>query len=346
MGGGAVAAAKMALGQPYAITRVTIAQTGVFEPGNRFTEIRDAGIEEACLDFPIAAHPFRHWDVVRQGLERQRFLAILHSPLRIAPINVHCSRAPQTDHLDPKVLQSGAVVEGTAAIIQACSPVAEGKRRRLQMPDRATGPPEIAESLEAGERPFAHFNRVPQLAGEQIDLRLTGLGKSLDLVQTGGGGKFRRIIAMIDRDIRPPPGQDVQEAPPVMPGGAAAWIALVDETAYLIEGLDVFGMLPESKFDLGLFDDRVDAAQPVRFLIGQEVETEERIVEKGQRLAVGPKSLRFFGREDRIVDGFLSLIAAAEVKRQQFSDFVGAAAIELLERLSDGSMIGAAMPFE
>ena len=81
---------------------------------------------------------------------------------------------------------------------------------------------------------------------------------------------------MLDRDIRPPPSQAVQEAGPVMPSGAAARVAgLVDELANSSERLDVLGVPPERIFDLGLFEHGVDAAQPVRLGVGQRVEAAE-----------------------------------------------------------------------
>ena len=65
-----------------------------------------------------------------------------------------------------------------------------------------------------------------------------------------------------------------------MPGGAAARVVdRVDEIANLIEGLDVFGVLSEGEFDLGLFGDGVDAAQPVWLGVGQRFEATERVIE-------------------------------------------------------------------
>ena len=111
----------------------------------------------------------------------------------------------------------------------------------------------------------------------------------------------------------------------------------------MVERLDVLGVLPEGEFDLGLLDHRVDAAQPVGFRVGQQVEAAERVVEIAQRLAVGPAALRFFRCQNRIIDRLLGLVAAAEMERQQFCHFVGATFVELLERLSDGAVIGAAV---
>ena len=65
-----------------------------------------------------------------------------------------------------------------------------------------------------------------------------------------------------------------------MPGGATARVVdLVDETAQLIERLDMLGVLAEGEPDLGLLDDGVDAAQPVGFGVGQQVDALKRVVE-------------------------------------------------------------------
>ena len=59
-----------------------------------------------------------------------------------------------------------------------------------------------------------------------------------------------------------------------------------------------------------------------------------------------PAELRALCGQDRVIDGLLGVVAAAEVKRQKLRNFVGAAAIELLERVSDGAVINAALAFE
>ena len=108
----------------------------------------------------------------------------------------------------------------------------------------------------------------------------------------------------------------------------------------------MLGVLTESEFDLGLFEHGINAAQPVGFGVGQQVEAVKSAIEISQRLVVRPAALRFFGCQDRVIDGFFRLVAAAEMQRQQFRDFVGAAGIEFLERMSDGAVMGPAMPLE
>ena len=132
-----------------------------------------------------------------------------------------------------------------------------------------------------------------------------------------------------------------------MPSRAAARVVdLVDEAAHLVESLDVLGVLAEGEFDLGLLDDGVDAAQPVRFGIGQEIKAVEGVVEISHRLAVGPAALRLLSCQDRIVDRLFRLVAAAEMQRQKFRDFVAAAAVKFFERVPYGAVIDPAMPLE
>ena len=60
---------------------------------------------------------------------------------------------------------------------------------------------------------------------------------------------------MIDRDVGMATVRMCKKPRPVMPGGAAARVAdLIDETANLIESLDVLGVLSEGEFDIGLFE--------------------------------------------------------------------------------------------
>src|SRR5437870_287899 len=130
------------------------------------------------------------------------------------------------------------------------------------MPDRPAGPPEIAQGFEACEGALARFDRFLQPSGKQVDLGQTGFGKGFDFVQTGRRRKRCCLVAMIDRYIQSASCQAVQKAAPIMPGRAAAWVvALVDEIADLVEGMDVLGMLSEREFDFGLLDDGIDTTQ-------------------------------------------------------------------------------------
>jgi hypothetical protein len=120
----------------------------------------------------------------------------------------------------------------------------------------------------------------------------------------------------------------VRPPAPIVPGGAAPRVVgLVHETGKSVECLDLLGVLAEREFSFALLQYRVDAAQAVGVGVRQQVEAVQSIIEISQRLAIGPAALRFFSGEDRVVDGFFRLVAAAEVQRQQFRDFVRAAAV-------------------
>src|SRR5439155_7374653 len=127
---------------------------------------RDAGIQLACLDLPVSADCLRHCGIERQRPERQCLVAISHALLRVALMDVHCARPPQANHLDAEIPERLAVFEGAAAIFQARLPLAERKRRRMQVPYGAASPPEITESLEAGEGALAGFDRFAKSAGD------------------------------------------------------------------------------------------------------------------------------------------------------------------------------------
>ena len=66
-----------------------------------------------------------------------------------------------------------------------------------------------------------------------------------------------------------------------MPTGATARVAgFVYDAADFFQSLKVLGVLAQRIFDLGLFEHRVDAAQPVRLRVGQPVEPVKRVLEK------------------------------------------------------------------
>src|SRR5215469_158056 len=160
------------------------------------------------------------------------------------------------------------------------------------MSDCSASPPQIALRLEGGEGALTRFNRFAEAAGDQINLSQAGLSVCFDFDQAGGRSKLCRLVAVVDRDIRAATRHDMRPPAPVMPRGAAARVVdLVDKRANLIEGVDVFCVLSEGKLAVALLDDRVDAAQPIGFRIGQQVEAAEGVVEMGQCLAVGPAAL-------------------------------------------------------
>jgi hypothetical protein len=105
----------------------------------------------------------------------------------------------------------------------------------------------------------------------------------------------------------------------------------------------LLGVSSKRVFDLGLLRHRVHATQPVRLRIGHRIETVQRIVEIGPRLAVCPAVLRFFGGQFGVVDRLLGIVAVTEMEFQQLCDFVDAPSIDLFERPPDGALISSAM---
>src|SRR3954452_14076991 len=102
-----------------------------------------------------------------------------------------------------------------------------------------------------------------------------------------------------------------------MPCRPSAWVAgLVDEAGNLIEGEDVFSVLSESEFDLGLFEHSVDTAESVRLRVGHIAEAVEGVAEVGQRLAVGPAALGLFCGQDRIIHRLFRLVAPTKMQGQ------------------------------
>src|SRR5260370_42460278 len=152
---------------------------------------------------------------------------------------------------------------------------------------------------------------------------------------------------MLDRDLRPASRYAVQEPDPVMPRSAASGIAgLVDDATNSLQDSDAISVLTQCILHFSLFQDSVDTPQPVRLCIGHHVEAAECGAEIGQRFAVGPVTLRFFRRQDRVIDGLLGLIAPTEMKRQQFRHFFGTAGVKVLERMSNDPVPTTAVPLE
>ena len=139
----------------------------------------------------------------------------------------------------------------------------------------------------------------------------------------------------------------MQKSRPVVPGRAARRVgARIDNAADVFESQDVLLVAPERIFDFGLVEHGVDTAQPVGVAVGHCVQAAKRVVEIGQRVAVGPAALRFPCGQDRKIDSPFGLVAAAEMQRQQFRDLFGAAAVQFLQRLPDRGMVGAALALE
>src|SRR6516162_1454626 len=106
----------MALGEQTAKAPARIPQTRALQPSHCLAEIRNAGIDATCFNFPVATRRFRGCGVIWQRSKRQRFVTILHASFRIALLNVRHSHAPQADYLEADIVESGAVLDGAAAV--------------------------------------------------------------------------------------------------------------------------------------------------------------------------------------------------------------------------------------
>ena len=94
-------------------------------------------------------------------------------------MNIGRAHPPDADDLDPQVIEGSAVFESATAIVQTLVPLSKGNRGRVQMADRPPGPPQIAERLEAGEGALTRFDRLAQLASDQVDLGQQDSAKAL-----------------------------------------------------------------------------------------------------------------------------------------------------------------------
>src|SRR5690348_15388905 len=97
----------MPLGEIKADAPAGVAQMRVLKPTHRLVEVRNAGIDLAGLYFPVATRPFRGRGIIRQGPERERFVAIFYASLCITLLNVCHSHAPQANHAKADIIESG-----------------------------------------------------------------------------------------------------------------------------------------------------------------------------------------------------------------------------------------------
>src|SRR5215831_20374729 len=152
---------------------------------------------------------------------------------------------------------------------------------------------------------------------------------------------------MVDRDSRRASRQTFQKAPPIVPSYEASWVIhLLYNGANVVERPDLLGVTPERQLELGLLDDGIETSKAIWPRLGHGVEPAKGVIKIREGLAVGATASGFFRSSDRVIDGLFGLLAATEMDRQQFRDFLGASPIELLERMSDGAVTGAAVAFE
>jgi hypothetical protein len=85
---------------------------------------------------------------------------------------------------------------------------------------------------------------------------------------------------MFDRNFGPTSCEAMQETGPVMPSGAAPGVGSpIDDTADLLQRMQVLSVSSERVFDLGLFEHGIHTAQPVRPGVGHRIESAQRVIE-------------------------------------------------------------------
>src|SRR5262249_27967764 len=93
----------------------------------------------------------------------------------------------------------------------------------------------------------------------------------------------------------------------------------------------MIGVSAQGELHLGLLQNGVNAAQPVRLCIGHRCKALERSVEVGQGFGISPAPLRLLSSEDGVIDGLLVLCTASEVVGQKIEHLLSAASEQLLE---------------
>src|ERR1700732_103781 len=182
-----VAAAEIAFGKPDRTDRMGPAHVRTLEPGEAFTQLRDALVEPAGFDFPVTAdHPGPR-RVARQRYEGQRFIAAFQAPLNVALLNMSQSQPGPADCLEADILKGSAVIEAAPAVVQAGFPITQIIRDRRQVPECPAGPPAIAARLEDREGALPRLQSFLQSTGNHVNLGQTGFGNRVDFVQAKSG---------------------------------------------------------------------------------------------------------------------------------------------------------------
>ena len=109
---------------------------------------------------------------------------------------------------------------------------------------------------------------------------------------------------------------------------------------------DLLGVTPQRQLELGLLDYGIQAPKAVWPHFRHRIEPMKGIIKIRDGFAVSTTASGFFRRSDRVIHRLFGLVAAAEVKSQHLRDFIDAARVEHLKRLSNGTVVGAALPFE
>jgi hypothetical protein len=262
-------------------------------------------------------------------------------------VDVSGPGAIQAHNFEARVAERGGVREQSAATGEAGLPLTQVNKSLRRVQERATGPPQIILHLEDHGSAIACFDRRTELAGYDISLRRTGIDETFEVLASGRRRDRRSLATVLDSQCRRAARQTVQKPDPRVPGGAATRvIGLFHDSTNVFEDCDVFGLLAERELDLGLLYHGIDTAQAIGLCVRHRLEAVQRILKVRQRLAVCPTTLRFLGGKDGVIDRFFDLVAATKVQRQEFCDFVAATLIELFEGMSDGAVVGPAMPLE
>src|SRR5580693_6605640 len=188
-----VAAAEIAFGKPDRTDRMGPAHVRTLEPGEAFTQLRDALIEPAGFDFTVTEDHSGPRGVARQRCERQRFIAAFQAPLNVALLNMGQPQPGPPNHLQSQVLQGDAVLDPAPAVIEARCPVAEVVRDGGQMPERPARPPTVAARFEESAGALPGLQSLLQSAGNHVNLGQAGFGYCVDLVQAKSRRELRRL---------------------------------------------------------------------------------------------------------------------------------------------------------
>jgi len=115
---------EIALNEPQGGGGPKIGKLRALEPGGEITKFGDSGVHLPAFDQSIAADRPCRCGMIGDRLKRERLVAIPESSLDVALLNMGERRAPQSGGLEQRVVEGCAIVERSAASIEAFLPVA------------------------------------------------------------------------------------------------------------------------------------------------------------------------------------------------------------------------------
>src|SRR5262249_17396167 len=125
------------------------------------------------------------------------------------------------------------------------------------------------------------------------------LSRRQGLVEAARAGNRRGFAAVGYSHLRPATNKTMEESHPVVPGGTALRVSgTLCQVTNALQGLDVLCVPAQGELDLGLLQDGVNTAQPVRLSVGHRLEALERGIEMGQCHGIGPAPLRLLSSQD------------------------------------------------